>query len=389
LVVLAMAVATLVLLSHPPSGGARRGPSISRLRALDAALVAKSRSALLNLYAIDSQLTAADAQLGALRERARILGAQRGRVELQVRAAARSHRFALERAAARLDDLYDYGSSASPLDIVLGADTVAQALTRLDDVADVDNADTVVIEQLHATQLHLAQVSHELHLRETELALTTRAASDTVAELEHTQAQRTSYLSDLQDQHDYTSDEITRLDEQVKAAQQRAAILAAQHQRALARAARAAALERAAVEASRPAATATSATTTTNTDVLTPTPTTTGIPVGSSAPSAAIPPAATTPAPPTAVGTQTITVVATGYDLAGTTATGIPVGYGVAAVDPSVIPLGSHMDIPGYGDAVAADTGGSIVGDRIDLWFPNAGLADAWGIRTVTIEVYL
>lgn len=381
-----MAVATLVLLSHPPSGGARRGPSIGQLRALDAALVAKSRSALLNLYAIDSQLTAADAQLGALRVRARILTAQRTRVEDQVRAAGRSHRFALERAAARLEDLYDYGSSASPLDVVLGANTFEQALTRLDDVAEVDNADTVVIGQLHATQLHLMRVSRELRLRETQLTLTTQATSDTVAELEHTQAQRTSYLSNLQNQHDYTSNQITRLDEQAKAAQQRAAMLAAQHQQAVAQAARAAALARAAAQASRP-----TAPTTTETSAQPPTiPTTqpTDTAAGSTGPSSTLLPATTTTPTPTVAGTQMITVVATGYDLAGSTATGIPVGYGVAAVDPSVIPLGSHMDVPGYGEAVAADTGGSIVGDRIDLWFPSAALADAWGIRTVTIEVY-
>ena len=39
------------------------------------------------------------------------------------------------------------------------------------------------------------------------------------------------------------------------------------------------------------------------------------------------------------------------------TASGLPVGWGVVAVDPSVIPLGTHMTVPGYGEAVAADTG--------------------------------
>ena len=59
----------------------------------------------------------------------------------------------------------------------------------------------------------------------------------------------------------------------------------------------------------------------------------------------------------------TLTVSATGYSLQGNTASGLPVGWGIVAVDPSVIPLGTHMTIPGYGDAVAADMGGSIVGD--------------------------
>ena len=99
--------------------------------------------------------------------------------------------------------------------------------------------------------------------------------------------------------------------------------------------------------------------------------------------------AAPAPATPeSAVGGRTLTVVATGYSLGGTTSTGLPVGWGVAAVDPSVIPLGTHMTVPGYGDAVAADTGGAVTGDRIDLWFPSAAQAGAWGRRIVTIVVH-
>jgi 3D (Asp-Asp-Asp) domain-containing protein len=82
-----------------------------------------------------------------------------------------------------------------------------------------------------------------------------------------------------------------------------------------------------------------------------------------------------------------LTVSATAYDLPGRTSTGLPVGWGIAAVDPSVIPLGTHIVIPGYGVAVAADTGSAVVGATIDLWFPTEAQADAWGRRTVTIDV--
>jgi 3D (Asp-Asp-Asp) domain-containing protein len=81
-------------------------------------------------------------------------------------------------------------------------------------------------------------------------------------------------------------------------------------------------------------------------------------------------------------------VSATGYALQGNTASGLPVGWGIVAVDPSVIPLGTHMTIPGYGDAVAADVGGSIVGASIDLWFPTVAQANAWGRRIVTIALH-
>jgi peptidoglycan DL-endopeptidase CwlO len=95
------------------------------------------------------------------------------------------------------------------------------------------------------------------------------------------------------------------------------------------------------------------------------------------------------PAPPQASpGARTLTVTATGYSLKGRTATGVSVGYGIVAVDPSMIPLGTTMTIPGYGEGVAADIGGAVVGARIDLWFPTRAEALAWGTRTVSITLH-
>jgi 3D (Asp-Asp-Asp) domain-containing protein len=84
---------------------------------------------------------------------------------------------------------------------------------------------------------------------------------------------------------------------------------------------------------------------------------------------------------------RTLTVTATGYTLQGRTSTGVSVGYGIVAVDPSVIPFGTKMTIPGYGEGVAADTGGAMVGARIDVWFPTRAEALAWGTRTVSITL--
>jgi 3D (Asp-Asp-Asp) domain-containing protein len=92
-----------------------------------------------------------------------------------------------------------------------------------------------------------------------------------------------------------------------------------------------------------------------------------------------------TASPPT--GKRRLVVSATCYDLPGRTATGMPVGQGVVAVDPSVIPLGTRMYVPGYGNGVAADVGGGIKGDIIDLWMTPSQCA-AWGRRTVTITLY-
>lgn len=59
----------------------------------------------------------------------------------------------------------------------------------------------------------------------------------------------------------------------------------------------------------------------------------------------------------------------------------------VIAVDPSVIPLGTKVYVPGYGYAIAADTGGAINGDRIDVFFPTDHEAYHWGAKWITIKL--
>lgn len=60
---------------------------------------------------------------------------------------------------------------------------------------------------------------------------------------------------------------------------------------------------------------------------------------------------------------------------------------GLAAVDPSVIPLGTRLYIEGYGYAIADDIGGSIKGNKIDLAFENRGDALQFGVQKVTVYI--
>lgn len=69
------------------------------------------------------------------------------------------------------------------------------------------------------------------------------------------------------------------------------------------------------------------------------------------------------------------------------TASGSEVAVGLVAVDPSVIPLGTRLYIEGYGYAYAADTGGAIVGNRIDLFFDSEWQCNQWGRRTVKVYI--
>jgi uncharacterized protein YabE (DUF348 family) len=54
-----------------------------------------------------------------------------------------------------------------------------------------------------------------------------------------------------------------------------------------------------------------------------------------------------------------------------TTASGLPLKKGVAAIDRRFIPFYTRMYIPGYGEALAADVGGGVIGRMIDLGYSN------------------
>lgn len=64
-----------------------------------------------------------------------------------------------------------------------------------------------------------------------------------------------------------------------------------------------------------------------------------------------------------------------------------PNGLSTIAVDPSIIPLGSKVYIPGYGYAITADTGGAIKGNIIDLFLNSEKECMDWGRRNVTVNV--
>ena len=328
----------LAALAVPAVSGAGRGPSAADLRAQDAAIEAKSRAAVLGLYSLDQKLAAAHAHLAALQSQLAMLRAQRLTLSRALALARTDTAVAQRHLERRLQLLYEHGQ-VEPLEVIFGAKSLDDALTSIDNLEGVTKQDTSVLQSVTHARAQYKRDSRELSSRLAAIAAATRQAAATTVALEQSHAERSSYIASLATQRQLNERQISNLVSVARAATLRSAEL----------------------------------TQTRATGTLPPASTPIASPLPQAAPSQ---------------GGRTLTVSATGYSLPGHTATGLPVGWGVVAVDPSVIPLGTHMTIPGYGEGVAADTGGAVVGDTIDLWFPTLAQADQWGRRTVTITLH-
>ncbi|WP_208559228.1 3D domain-containing protein [Marinilactibacillus kalidii] len=91
---------------------------------------------------------------------------------------------------------------------------------------------------------------------------------------------------------------------------------------------------------------------------------------------------------------RTVAVEATAYslnqpELGNVTFSGIDLREtpNVIAVDPSVIPLGSRVNIPGYGEFIAGDTGSAIQGNRIDIHMTDLQQALQFGRRSIEVQI--
>jgi 3D (Asp-Asp-Asp) domain-containing protein len=331
---LPFAAIALVVLAAPALGLAGSTQSASSLRAQNAQLETRSRSAVLELYSLDQRLTVAQTRLAQLSHSAASLRAERADLRHALVIARRGNRIAQRQLAARLRLMYEQGN-VEPLEVIFGSKNLDEAISSIDNLNRMANQGKDVLRQLESARARLTAASGRLATRLAAIAAATAETRATAASLAQTRVARRSYVSSLAARRQLNETQIASLLAAASAAQVRSDALA------------------------RPAATI---------DVP-------GATRVASAPTAA-----------TSAG-RTMTVTATGYSMPGTTATGLRVGWGVAAVDPSVIPLGTHMTIPGYGSAVAADTGGAVVGASIDLWFPTSAQANAWGRRVVTIVV--
>ncbi|HEY8409479.1 MAG TPA: 3D domain-containing protein [Gaiellaceae bacterium] len=303
------------------------GPTLNSLES-------QRRAAVLDLYALDSRVAAAEDRLSALQQQAAVLRAQQLLIRQQLSAAHATLLTSRSRLAETLRDLYKRGN-VSAFAVVLGAKSLDDAVSQLDTLNTVATQNEQVARVTTRAQARLGLLRVTLSAHRTQIAGALAAARQTLGTVIAARTARVAFISRLQVQEQVKRAQIAAWEARVARAQQKAAQLTA---------------------AAAPAVTA--------------------------APAQAPVPAAPPP------GGRALVVTSTGYSLPGHTATGLPVGWGVVAVDPSVIPLGTKLTIPGYGEGVAADVGSGVRGKDIDLWFPTLARARGWGRRTVTITLH-
>lgn len=316
----------------PASGGADPAGQVKALRGKQQSIAARSHAVLLSLFSLDSELAQARSRLAALQTEATALRAEQAQAQREQSIAEQAWRKSVNALGDQLRARYEQGEPDA-ISIILGASSVDDAMTRLDALERTARVDRQTVNQARGAQRALALLRRQLELRSQRVASLEAQAAQTAAALVQRRAARVELIASLARRREFTGRQISRLESSARVSSARSQTVVTQ-------------------QISEP------------------------IPA----------PAAAPPLAP--VDGRELTVSATGYALSGTTATGLPVGWGVVAVDPSVIPLGTRMSIPGYGDGVAADTGGAVHGATIDLWFPSLAQALAWGRRTVTITLH-
>ena len=324
-----------------------------QLSAENTSIAAQSQQALLQLYALETRLVQAERRLAALRERTAELERETDAARDRLSIARSDLDLAEQRLASRLQSLYIEGD-VDPLAVLLGATSLSDALRALDDLDTLAADDGAIVSQVRAARAQLKRLLMRLAERRAELDTLLVEAEATRSSLAAARSERAAYLARLRTQQAFNASLIGRLLDRASAAEARTAQIASQPP---------ATAEPVAAEAE-------------------------SAPAASPAPVSAPEPAPVAAPVGTPASAGRLTVSSTGYCLRGTTATGMPVGWGVVAVDPSVIPLGTRMTVPGYGEGVAADTGSAVIGNMIDVWFPSCAQAHQWGRRTVTITLH-
>lgn len=280
------------------------------------------------------------------------------------------------------------GNSMSFINILTNSSNLTEMIQRLTNLNMVRSAQNKQAESLVNTQKTLTEMQKSLEATEENLTITQANYQTQASSLQ-------GNISDLQTQISNNQNVLKEMQAQAaaKAAADKAAAQKAQEEQAEAKSS-SEAVQKAQAAQTSSASTSSSSSSSTTMESSSAQPVQSSSETVQSSSAAATTTTsssseAETPATPDTTSGKTLTVEATAYALNGTTAMGIDLSKSpmCIAVDPSVIPLGSMVEVPGYGIAIAGDTGGAIIGNHIDVHFSSEAQAIQWGSQTLTIKV--
>jgi 3D (Asp-Asp-Asp) domain-containing protein/peptidoglycan hydrolase CwlO-like protein len=207
------------------ASGAARGDNPATLRAENRGLAAESQDVLLELYALESRLRQSERRLAALEERSAELGRAREAAEERLEIAKENMSTAQDQLGRRLRQLYVEGD-VDPLAVLLGAESLDEALSALDGLTQLAEQDTEIIAQVTRARAELRMALERLEEQRGELRTALAEAKAAHANLVRSRSEQTTYLASLRRQQELNRSQIERLAQQAAESEQRSEELA-------------------------------------------------------------------------------------------------------------------------------------------------------------------
>ncbi len=283
----------------------------------------------------------------------------------------------MELMAGRLQDIQANGTSFNMVDALLEAEDFSDFLNRVYAVSVLQSAEKSKVNDLAADKETLTALKSDLEKNKTALTDKEESLTEETAVLDSKVTALQDKLANNQELLSQLSSERLSKEEQEKLAKERQKLIAISKETS-------ASSESSSSSSSANSSSQTTETTTDSTVETKPSEPNTGGQSNQGGQG--------TQQPDTG-GKTTLTMHSTAYSytqpgLSFYTANGTDLRQNpnVVAVDPSVIPLGTMVEVVGLGYRLAADTGGDIVGTRIDIHFNTVAECRSWGRQTVTVR---
>jgi len=209
--VVLVTLAVVVSVPLAIGAGAAPPPPADELRRQHVLLGSQSDTALLELYGLESSLASARGELAALAVKQEELRARQEATRRHVEIAARAARVSHGRLEALLRSLYQQ-ADPDPLAVLLGAQSLDEALTGLDSLDRAAQESVRVVESARASRRKLARLRARLAEREGRLEQLAAESLARAAELQTAAAEKRATIADLRRREHLTGRQLASLE---------------------------------------------------------------------------------------------------------------------------------------------------------------------------------